>query len=103
MCTGKIERKREVWLALRRRIWAVGLPSNANDRHGVFRSKLAESQLPLYLFSCDAEPSVFFPSLHAFSTFATSIASSVRAQELLNIQELDGTAHLTQSDIRKYG
>lgn len=53
----------------------VGLPSNSFARcrgsRGSCRSKLAESQLPFYLFSCDAAASASFPSLHTFSTFAT--------------------------------
>ena len=94
----------------------VGLPSNSfalqKGSRGSCRSKLAESQLPFYLFSCDAAASAFFPSLHSFSTFATincifcariRTASYSRAGQHLTVDTIRQTANMGEAVVGLIG
>ena len=83
---------------------AVGLPSNFRCKDcGSCRSKLAAGAASSIYFLATLQLLLLLPSFTS-STFATtSIASSVRASERLQIQELDGISQLTQFDNRKYG
>jgi len=80
---------------------AVGLPSNFRRKDcGSCRSKLAASAASSIYFLATLQLLLLLPSF-TFST--TSIASTVRASERLQIQELDGISQLTQFDNRKHG